>query len=187
MVCGKQAQVVVAKDMSHVPRWVWIFLLLGLFPIVIAVVVAIKRARLRAPMCQAHKRHWSNRSLAVTLTFICLLPLIYVSIQSAAAPERVKLISGAWVGTFVLFTVLCVLLWLGTLIWLSHTAIRPLVLSDSGVVLLNVAPEFIDAVVQLDTYRADDKAISPTITRERRTSTHIQASRGNSGSDGIQS
>jgi hypothetical protein len=187
MACGKEAQVVVQKEMAYIPNWRWIIVLAGPLALIIAAMIAKKCAILRAPMCRAHRNYWTNRTLFLVLSFFALLMVIYVYIQSAAAPEPVKFVGTPWLVTFALFTFLCSFAWITALVCVWRSAIRPLSISDLVIVLLNVAPEFIDPVVQLDVYQGGEKSGPPATVRERRTNFHMQADRPNSARDAIQS
>jgi hypothetical protein len=139
-------------------------LLAGLLPFLIVALVTTKRAVLEAPLCSAHKNHWSKRTLWLVLSFLGLFGLVFVGILAERKP---------WQSALLLVCLFGFLVWVVVAIVASMTAVRPRSITDSEIVLVNVSPRFIDALVDFDT-EADEQPRRRRPLRDRQADTRIQ-------------
>jgi hypothetical protein len=168
MVCGGEAHDVVSKKLSWSPGWVWILLFFGLLPFLIVALITTKRALLVAPMCPAHKGHWTKRTVALLLSFFALIGLLVFVIQADGKPWQTALIFG------FIFSLIA---WVIVAIGLSMTAIRPRSITDSEIILVNVSSRFIDALVDFDPYEPEERPRRRRPLRDREPNPHIQEER----------
>jgi hypothetical protein len=119
----------------------------------LAVLFSTKRARLHAPLCAAHRRHWSNRGLVLGLSFgfVALATIgSFLWATAAVQPGAGRLAGLFCLGSAVLLAAWCVLA-----VVLQATAIRPVAINAAMVRLTNVSPHFADALLEAPTYEDD--------------------------------
>lgn len=143
--CGEPAEDTVRKTFSWAPGWVLAFVLLGLLPLLIAWLIATKRATVFVPMCEEHKHHWRWRSQTLWLTIVLIVVLLIsglVLVSSVARFEEMDhLLLMVWLVSGGLF-----LAWLIAAAVLSSSAIRPEEITAYDMKLIKVSPDFRDAV-----------------------------------------
>jgi hypothetical protein len=153
MCCGEPATVLRAKNFSWHPDWVYLLLLLGLLPCLIAALIVTKRMRIRAPLCEEHKNHWLWRNWFAYggLTGIFFLGVGVIALMLTWDDPQGQM-SG-------LFGLLCFgllglgLAWLLAAFVVQNLGIRPIEITDRTITLRRVAPEFVDAVREEREYR----------------------------------
>jgi hypothetical protein len=159
MRCGAPATVVKTKKMSWYPRWIIVFLLLGLIGIVISGILALvlrKRARLQAPFCEHHQGHWTMRTVIAWVATILANAIAVGSIASFIALENARprqpaadiLLPWLCVGSIGIFVV-----WLLVIAILQNTAIRPEEITRTHILLNGVSEEFVNAVEEAEIER----------------------------------
>ncbi len=156
MVCGGRASVKRKRSFSKSPSWA---LLAG--GVILASLLA-KRMKINAPLCHAHRNHWLNRTLIITLTFVAsfLVTVISLIVLAAKSPQRgqgdTALAGGFAIG------VLLLLGWIILAVVLQLTAIRATDVTDKSLTLKNVSPSFIE---ELKDFREQRR--NPTVKTSR--------------------
>ena len=139
MRCGEPADCDVSQKFAWMPSWVFVFILLGLLPLLVAALITRKTMRVVAPMCERHAGHWRVRKLYV---WFGLLFWVACGIALVAFSDRVPkdtmayLVIAGFGGVFV---------WLISAAVFANAAIKPAVIRDKGIDLVNVHRDFADA------------------------------------------
>jgi hypothetical protein len=149
MKCGATATVRKSKMFSWHPPWVFVLLLIGLLPFIIVALIMTKRKTVEVPFCEAHKNHWLWRTLVIVLSFvgIAVVGIVVYSAMMEPAGRR----GGAGdelIGLLCMASVLGLIVWIILVAVLQMTAIRASEITDRGIRLSGVAPEFVSAVEQ---------------------------------------
>jgi NhaP-type Na+/H+ or K+/H+ antiporter len=163
MKCGARADDYVVKTFSWYPPWVIIFLFCGLVPLLVVALLTVKRMRVDAPMCDAHRNHWKKRTLFTWLGFVgvVVLGIVFMIAHGAMDPPAAQnkdLSIGAimaiiWFGSFFI--------WLFAAAIYTQSAIRPFEITEDQITLGKLSPDFVDAL-------EDDRDRYEEETRERR-------------------
>jgi hypothetical protein len=142
MRCGAPASVHKNRNFSWYPPWLLVTILAGLLIFAILVLILTKRMLVSVPLCDAHRKHWFNRSLFNGLAFLTLLALGVGASVLTANVNNDSMVLVAWlVVVFVFFA------WLVGAAIAQTTAIRPTEITDRSITLTRVAKEFSDAVL----------------------------------------
>ena len=147
MVCGQRAELFTSKTMYWHPPWVFVLLLLGLLPFIIAALLTQQRLRLKAPLCSNHLNHWQARSLAIWLSLLGFIVVgigafvILLQMQPPGRRAEDTITGFVCIGGLVLLVI-----WLVLVAVLQSTAVRPKEIGDRYIILTGVAPRFIDAL-----------------------------------------
>src|SRR6185369_1113727 len=80
MKCGAKAEHWVKKRLAWHPSWLWVLLFAGPIPFVIVAVILTKRAKLIAPLCTAHRRHWIIRTATMVFGLLGLFGMVVLLI-----------------------------------------------------------------------------------------------------------
>lgn len=145
LVCGEDATDTVRRTFRWNPSWVWVFLLLGLLPVLLAVVLTTKTMAADCPVCRRHRGHWWKGNL---LAAGCILGGFaamaggFVLMGATARPGQPDDSSGL----FAFGGLLALLVGLIAAVVVSNRLVRPLQITADEVHLTNVSPAFVDAV-----------------------------------------
>jgi hypothetical protein len=150
VVCGESADVRKSRKFAWHTPLAYLGLLAGLLPFVIIALVLTKRMTVKVPLCQAHKNHWTWRSLVVlgSLLAIGALGIGVLVMQANQQPGN----DSTWM---CLGGVLLLLVWLIAAAIIQSTAVRPTEITDRSIRLTKIHPAFIDA---LERDRDEDRA-----------------------------
>jgi hypothetical protein len=141
MKCGQPAAHWVKKKFAWHPSWVLVLLLGGVLPFVIVAAILTKRATLIAPMCPAHRWHWTTRTAAILLGLLVLFGLLIALIAVSDGPPRAR---SNWPSILGFALAASGIVWLIATGVLIATSIRPRQITDVDLVLQNVSDKFID-------------------------------------------
>jgi hypothetical protein len=150
--CGAPATTFPEREFSWHPRWLYFLLLLGLIPAAVAVLILTKKMRMAVPFCAAHAGHWNSR-LLVIIGGVVGFPVLFILIFSTAKAGPGPGISLQEV--LLGMTCLAVVGWIGLIIILAATEIRPREITDTSITLLGVSPLFVEAVEDQASARPD--------------------------------
>lgn len=126
--CGAETDLRVTKSFAWAPGWVLAFLLLGLIPYLIALLILRKTMTVTLPVCGDHRGHWRNRSLFAMLGLLFwVVYAIGLAIAWADLDRDVSFVAGM----FLLF---------GGLGWLLVAAIY----CTSGIQPKRITDDFIE-------------------------------------------
>jgi hypothetical protein len=146
MKCGADATTVKRRQFSWYPPWVWLLILLSIWPFIIVALILTKRQSVEIPFCDQHKNHFLVRVLAGLggLAVVLLLGAVGFAVVTSMAPKRNNddysgLVCVAWSALFLVY--LCVMAFIGSL-----TTIRPTRITERDITLTNVSPEFVRAL-----------------------------------------
>jgi hypothetical protein len=145
MVCGEPADHYVRKVFSWYPPWIAITILAGLLVWVILVALLTKRCTVFAPMCSAHKGHWTRIAIFTALVVMaalgCMLAGIIVLILTAKPGGNESL------GGFAMLAgALGMLFLLLVAAFVSRMGVRCYEITDYKISLMRVDEEFIAAL-----------------------------------------
>jgi hypothetical protein len=145
--CGLPACVYRRRAFDQNPWWMYLTLALAVLPFFILAVFLSKRVVVCAPLCQLHKDHWRWRSL-VLFAAVAVNAFGWLAALSVVTELFVRFQAAYDFGMFVLmFTTLIGPVFLTVLaLVLQLTAVRATRVTDTGVTLAGVAPEFIEAL-----------------------------------------
>lgn len=144
IVCGAEASLWRSRTFAWRPWW------MSFTPVFVAVAMT-KRMRVEAPFCDDHHQHFQWRMIAeyagigLAIAFAFCMVLLGIDL----VPDDARVVVGAF--AFVIGAAFLVALIANAI--LSQKGIRPKVITDHGITLKNVSPDFIDA---LDEYRAQE-------------------------------
>jgi hypothetical protein len=142
LCCGEKATLFKRKRFTWHPSWVYLFLPLGLLPVLIVAMIVTKSATIEAPLCTRHRYHWSGRTALVLLSLFGIIFLVFVAIAlSSTSPRPTSF--GQFLWGMVLFGFLG---WLVTVVIVSSTTIRASKITADSLTLRNVADNFETAV-----------------------------------------
>jgi hypothetical protein len=103
MRCGAPSTIHFDRKFSWYPPWLLVTILAGLLIFAILVLVLTKRMLVSVPLCDAHRRHWYNRSLFNSLAFLTLLALVAGAGVLTANVNNDSMILSAWLVVAFLF------------------------------------------------------------------------------------
>lgn len=157
--CGDNADVKRRKKFSWYPSWVNILILAGLIPFAIVAMILTKYMTIQAPVCHAHKGHWTWRSLFIWLGLLGCIILGFAAIAALVALDRPggqrgmanQLAPFVCLGSLGVFVV-----WLIAAAIVQQTGIRPTEITDRDITLTNVSADFVDALRDERERRDDD-------------------------------
>jgi hypothetical protein len=142
MRCGAPATIHKDRRFSWYPPWLLVTILAGLLIFAILVLILTKRMLVSVPLCDAHRKHWSNRNLFNFLAFLTLFALVVGAGVLTANVKNDSMILVAWlIVVFVFFA------WLVGAAIAQTTVIRPTEITDRSITLTGVAKQFSDAVL----------------------------------------
>jgi len=153
MCCGEEASITKTRNMAWCPPWTVVLILAGLLPYAIVVLILTKRARVQVPLCAKHANHWLKRgfliwgSLLAGIGFVVLLAVLYNNVPRAQQESLGAGICFVSVGLAIA--------WIIVVIVAQTTAIRPTEITDYEITLGGVAPEFVEAVHDVQQRRRD--------------------------------
>jgi hypothetical protein len=154
MSCSEPAVVTVVKKMAWYPPWVAV-LLFGMGPgAILYLIVAFmltRHAQLRAPFCDRHKGHWSNRDAYTWGTFLFFSFLVGIGLIvsfSQPVPMRGDFFSFVGFGACIMFVV-----WVIIVIVVHNTGIRAKEITETNILLKGVSASFVEAVEEADRQR----------------------------------
>ena len=142
MQCGAPATLRKSKTFSWFPQWVWV--LLFVCNVVIFAIVAMimtKRRSVQVPLCEEHKNHWVWRQLVVVGS---LLGLLAVGVASVAVLDN-EGGNDPFGGILCAGSLILLVAWVIMAVIVQSTSIRAKEITDRGIVLSGVSPEFIKA------------------------------------------
>jgi hypothetical protein len=159
MKCGNPSQNHIRKKFSWHPPWVLVLLLAGLLPFAIVAVILTKRVTLIAPMCDAHRKHWLSRTLAMLGGFVLAIGLLFawMFVGLSVPPRR-----DSWPVILGMAAAIVGVSWIFACILLRLTSIRPVEITDYEVTLAGVSDVFIDA------FYDDEEDDEPRLRDDRR-------------------
>jgi hypothetical protein len=145
MVCGGEADDTVRREFRWHPSWMYVFLLLGVLPAVVLLLLLSKTMRVDCPVCDRHRGHWWQGNLLAAALVLGGFGALFAALVAASAldqPGRPNpLMPVAGIGGLV---VLLVGLVAGVIV--SNRLIRPVEITRDDVHLTNVSDEFVAAV-----------------------------------------
>ena len=142
MKCGSDATTRLRRTFNWYPGWILVFVLIGLIGIIVAAILSTilsKKMSLRIPLCDEHRDHWKKRSrwswILFGLFILASVMLVLILPQNDVPGYVIFLaIAFAFVG------------WLIPVGIMQQTAIRPQLITDDTITLINVHRDFIDAL-----------------------------------------
>ncbi len=144
MRCGEPAECDVSQTFAWMPGWVYVFLLLGVVPLLVVALVTRKSMRVVAPMCLQHAGHWRVRKLFMGLgLFLCIAVFVGLAAVGDQLPDAVIMPA-------VVVALLGALGWLVGGLILMNGAIKPKVIGARSMDLVNVHRDFADAWNDMD-------------------------------------
>jgi hypothetical protein len=149
MRCAAPATRFKDKTFTWIPAWTYLLVPFGALPFALVAQIVRRQMQVRVPLCEAHKGHWFWRIFIAMGGMGALLALGPVAIVLAAALGKTAGSGNVLpviilVGWFVLF-----LGWtVGATVWAKLTMIRPKRITDDGITLTGVAPEFAEQARQ---------------------------------------
>lgn len=149
MACGAPATATRERTLSWHPKWIYFLLLLGLLPLLIAALIVTKRAKLRAPLCAAHEGMWTRNTLAALVGFLVLAGTVVIAI-AFSEPRGGK--EWLWI-----LPIPALIFWIVLLVIFGRPLIKPYEITDRELLLDNVHPAFIEAMVQADEDRFGER------------------------------
>ncbi len=148
--CGAPADLIREKTFSWHPEWIDTILVLGLCLVhvllIVGIVLAIafsKRMRVPVPLCRAHANHWRWRWLSIGLSLAGVLLVAASGITLLVVSDRLPLALRNVGGPVLLASVGLFIVWLVTAAFLQNSAIRAREITDDGITLIKVSPEFV--------------------------------------------
>jgi hypothetical protein len=150
MRCGEPTELIKHKNFSWHPEWVDIFIVIGvcaggIFWVgIILAIVLTKRMRVTVPLCEQHQNHWRWRRQMIWFSLMVPVGLLICGIGLAFAlhsppgnsPSPAAILALAMAG--VAFVV-----WIIIVAALQNSAIRAKEITDDGITLIKVSPEFV--------------------------------------------
>jgi hypothetical protein len=143
MCCGAPADEIVPKNFSWHPGWVFILVLFGVLPFIIAAAMTMESARVQAPMCAKHRRHWSART--AFLLFTLLVPITVVVVAIVVAAQQRGVLQSAVSGGLCVGSMVSLAAWAIAAVAVQARAIRCLEITPDVIRLTNVSPTFVEA------------------------------------------
>lgn len=137
MKCGQPATETVSKTFSWTPSWAGMFGAIG-------AAMFTKRMTVSAPMCAAHKSHWSMRTIVLLLGFLGVVVLAGVGFLIGMNLDRGN--GDAIMGPVCALSMLGLIPWVIVALVLQYTSVRPQQITDSEIQLTGVSRQFVDAV-----------------------------------------
>jgi hypothetical protein len=189
MCCGAPATVFKTKKMYFWPRWTLFLIILHPFLFWLAAFIFSKKARVRAPFCDRHQRHWLDRRLlswgsGASLGLVGCGAFAFLAMHESHVPGPEVACFGG----------LCLLVvWLIVVVIVRSTEIQPVVITKSEVVLKGVAEEFVEAIQEADRARLeaignpswDNEAATMGVQKSHDTAIQEERRKRSDQSDGI--
>ncbi len=152
IVCGERADEFRSKTMYWHPPWVFLLILLFVWPFIIAALLTQQRMRVQLPFCSQHRGHWSVRAWTTCLTFagIFILGFVFFAVFIAAQERGRGRGNDAAMGVVCMIWLVLLLGWIVLVAILSFTAVRPQEIKESAIILKGIHPHFIDALEEHD-------------------------------------
>jgi hypothetical protein len=143
MQCGAPATLHKSKTFSWFPPWVWVLLVVcNILIFAIVAMIMTKRRTVRVPLCEEHKNHWLWRQLLVVGS---LLGLLAVGGVSMIALDNEGGGNDPFGGILCIGSLILLVAWVILAVIVQSTSIRAKEVTDQGIVLSGVSPEFIKA------------------------------------------
>lgn len=165
MLCDNRATVKKRRRFISHPLWIYILLPCGLIPYLILAAILTETALCYTQFCNRHKNHWRNRSLLIWGAFVLLMPTCLGSLFLINVVQRLDLEQPQ--ESFVIFSILIgqwvlILCWLASIPISQKTAVHPTKVTERGLTLTGIAPDFAEAVeehrrAQRSSKRRDDE------------------------------
>ena len=152
MECGAKAGSNLEKQFQWKPRWIGVFILMGLLPYLIAAVMTNMKMRVMVPFCEEHKNHFAKRQLFGWGGFVALV-MMFCAL--AWVPK-------AALDSVLIGDMLAVLAWLFGLAIYGQWALRPTEITTRDITLTNVSDAYVQALQQI---RRDNPDRAPIIVQ----------------------
>ena len=130
-----------AKTFLWQPAWVAVLILAGLLPYLIVSMIIRKQMRVELPLVRAKHGHWMWRQLVGVLALFVFVTVMIGSGALAGNPNTERLVGWVALAGLVGFVAAIALFAV-----LNHLAIRPAVITDDDITLVNVHQNFVDAL-----------------------------------------
>ncbi len=150
LVCGGDATDTIRRDFRWHPSWMYVFLLVGLLPAVILLLLLSKRMAVDCPVCDRHRGHWWKGNLLAVGLVLGGFALVIGGLVLGGLATGPNQPMPVWV------PVVCVgglLAGLVSGVVVSGRIIRPVEITARDIRLTNVSDEFVAALK--DKRRAD--------------------------------
>jgi hypothetical protein len=147
MRCGEPPALTKRKQFSWYPTWVYLLILVHLLIFLIVALIMTKRLTVPVPLCEKHRRHFLWPTLMGVAVLIFLIVVVIGGIVLGGALED-SLDRDARETFYVVWFVSGMALFLAGLIAacvVQIRTIRPTEITDRGITLTNVAPQFVEA------------------------------------------
>jgi hypothetical protein len=154
--CGEAADTDSRQTFAWQPGWVHVFLLCGLFPWLLIMLIMRKTMRVTLPVCHRHRNDWLLRRLFVGLGLLFFVALgIGLAILDGQLPnDAVNIAAAVFIGGF--------LAWIITAAILASTAVRAGEITADSIDLVGVSKKFADE------WRESSPPMAPVVRRPRR-------------------
>ena len=150
LVCGDDAADTVRRDFRWHPAWMYVFLLVGLLPAVILLLLLSKRMAVDCPVCDRHRGHWWKGNLLAAALVLGGFALLIGGLVLGGLATRPNQPMPAWVPLVCVGGLLAGLI---SGVVVSNRVIRPVEITAHDIQLTNVSDEFVAALK--DKRRAD--------------------------------
>jgi hypothetical protein len=147
MRCGEPATFTKRKQFSWYPTWLYLLILLHLLIFLIVALIMTKRMTVPVPLCEKHRRHFLWPTLLGLAALVLLIVVVIGGLVLGGALEdaldrdaRDTFYAVWFIGGLALF-----LAGLIAACVVQVRTIRPIEITDRGIVLTNVAPQFREA------------------------------------------
>lgn len=153
IVCGAPAYHYRTKRMSYWPRWTIPLFFVHPYLWGLGLIAFSKSARVRAPFCHQHQRHWSSRRRLIWWVGAFLgtaAGLGFIAASHFHEPGAANLYKFACVGVSA-----GLIFWLILVAIVHATEVGPAVITNTEIVLKGVSEEFVEAVQEADRARLE--------------------------------
>jgi hypothetical protein len=134
--CGAEPDLERERKFFWNPGWAHLFILLGLLPWLIAILITRKSMWVTLPLCNGHRNHWINRQLYVWLGF--LFWVVFAVTLGIEWDDLPKDAGSACLG----FLIFGGLIWLFVGLFYVNSAIKASRISDRWIELVGLNRSF---------------------------------------------
>jgi hypothetical protein len=189
MYCGEETDETVLKTLKWQPQWLGVVLLVGLFlcfvpALVVYIIVGLaftNKAVVKAPLCEDHQGHWTNRILLIIgsfFVFVVVAGLLNYMVLQTARPGGADFTPVATIGTLLLFVA-----WIVTAVVAQNTTIQLEEITDRELIIKGVCDQFRFAVDEVERKRrarleqaaADDELLTTPRPAKKKLTDSIQS------------
>jgi hypothetical protein len=139
--CGQPTTYRKTREFVWYPHWIAVLLRVGVLPWLIVALLRTKKRTLDVPLCERHRHHflWLPIIFAggVLLIFAAFSALVGMALQFSPGYDVTGLVC---IGTLV-----GLLVWLFLALLIQSQTIKPKEITDDEIVLVGVAPNFVEA------------------------------------------